>query len=387
MDAMVRRKYDRVAVLAFSLVVATCTADDGPTADGEPDAGAPSADGGLPPGGTAADGDETDEGPVAEVHRVGRFTEDDRFAWPGTSVRARFVGTGISIELEDSGSNRFDVFVDGKEQPVLVPSAGTHTYVLAERLENEEHEVVVTRRTESLFGVSAFHGFSGAEIVPSPGKARLVEFVGDSITAGFGVLSDNPDCGLDPVTEAETHAWGALAAAELDADHVAIAHSGKGIYKNGGGDSTNTMRDLYERILADDPSSAWGYDYAPDVVVVALGTNDFGQGDPGDGFIDAYVGFLEKLRERYPDSWLLVAESPMLSDAEPAGQMRRTVARAYFEDVVDARKSAGDTRVALVEIAEQLESDGYGCSFHPNEVTQRKMADALVARIRELVGW
>lgn len=381
---MLRQRAGWAALFAFLFVVATCTGDDG-TMQG--DNGLPEGDAGAPALPPAVDGDGAQEGPVAEVHRIGRFTEDDRFAWPGTSLRARFVGTGISIELEDSGSNRFDVFVDGVPQPVLAPRAGRGTYVLAAGLEEGEHEVVVTRRTESLFGVTKFHGFENAEIVPSAGRARLIEFVGDSITAGFGVLSETPDCGLDPETEAETHAFGAYAAAALDADHVAIAHSGKGVYKNGGGDTTNTMPDLYGRVLADDASSEWDYDYAPDLVVVALGTNDFASGDPGEGFVDAYVAFLARLRELHPDAWLLVAESPMLSDVEPAGEMRRTIARGYYEDVVEQRRSAGDSRVALVEIPEQLSSDGYGCSMHPSETTHRKMADALVERVRELVGW
>ncbi len=373
-------------LLVFLLAYAACASDDGPVqteVDG-PDGGTPPVDAPGADAGTDGDGEEA---PVREVHRAGRFDDEGRFAWPGTSVRARFEGSSIAIELADSGTNRFEVVVDGEPEDVLSPSAGEGTYVLADGLGAGEHEVVVTRRTESLFGVSTFRGFSGATLVPSPGRTRFIELVGDSITAGFGALGASEACGLDPVTEAETAAWGALAAEALDADHVAIAYSGKGVYRNGGGDTAETMPVLYERILADDPSSAWPEDYDPDVVVVALGTNDFSLGDPGDAFVDAYVAFAASLRARHPDAWILVAESPMLSDVVPAGEMRRTKARAYLEAVVAEREDAGDTRIALVEIAEQLESDGYGCSMHPSAATHAKMADALEERIRELTGW
>jgi len=36
---------------------------------------------------------------------------------------------------------------------------------------------------------------------------------------------------------------------------------------------------------------------------------------------------------------------------------------------------------------EQLDADGYGCDYHPNEVTAHKMADAVAAAIRPLTGW
>jgi hypothetical protein len=55
--------------------------------------------------------------------------------------------------------------------------------------------------------------------------------------------------------------------------------------------------------------------------------------------------------------------------------------------VVARRREAGDARIATMDVAEQLASDGYGCDYHPNEITARKMADVAVAKIREVTGW
>jgi len=325
--------------------------------------------------------------PAAEIHYLGRFTDEHRFAWSGSAIRTRFAGTTLSVTLDDSGQNQFDVLVDGVAGPVLRPTAGTGTYLLADGVADAEHDLVIARRTEAFFGVTTFGGFAGAPLVATPGPSRSIEFVGDSITCGYGVLGDAATCPFSADTEDESRAWGALAAADLGAAHSAIAYSGIGVYRDYGGSTVEQMPARYTRTLAEDATSVWSFARAPDVVVIDLGTNDFAGGDPGQPFVDAYVDFAAAIRGHYADAWILIAHSPMLSDTYPEGAMHRTLARQHLEAVIAARQAAGDARIAYVDVAEQLAGDGYGCDYHPNQVTARKMADVLVARIRELAGW
>src|SRR5687767_14588279 len=109
------------------------------------------------------------------------------------------------------------------------------------------------------------------------------------------------------------------------------------------------MPDLFTRVFADDPRSTWGFAYTPDVVVINLGTNDFSVGDPGQPFVDAYLGLVADVRARYPEAWILVAESPMIDGAD------RFAVRGHFDEVV----AGSGERVALVEIAPQLATDGF----------------------------
>jgi lysophospholipase L1-like esterase len=323
--------------------------------------------------------------PIVEpVHLIGRFDAEQRFAWPGTQIATRFAGTSIDLELSDTGaSDYFDITLDGTTT-VLQTMAGPHVYPLATGLAEGEHDLVVTRRTEAFWGTSTFHGFPGATLVPTPRPARLIELIGDSITCGYGVLGIGPTCPFAADTEAETHAWGTYAAAALEAGHVSIAYSGIGMARNGDGSTTETMPARYLRTLADDPSTAWGFTYTPDVIVIDLGTNDFATGDPGTAFRDAYVAFVRDLRARFPSAWIVLATSPMLGDGFPQGEMHRTLARAHLDAIA---ATLADARVQVVEIAEQLAADGYGCDYHPSELTDRKMAEALVAAIRPLTGW
>jgi lysophospholipase L1-like esterase len=330
---------------------------------------------------------DAEVGPVETVHLVGRFDTSDpdgpRFAWPGTTIATRFSGTEIAIALDDGGSNQFEVWIDGAPGQVLTPSAGPGTYTLASGLAAGEHDVRVARRTESFFGVTQFLGFPGATLVDTAGQARMIEMIGDSITCGYGVLGDSATCGFSAATESELHAWGGLTAAALDAGHVAIAYSGKGVYRDREGTTTDQLPALFERIFADDPASAWDFAYTPDVVVVNLGTNDFAEGDPGQAFVDAYVGFVGAIRGRYPQAWIIVAMSPMLSDGFPQGQMQRTIGRGHLEDVVAA---ADDARVVFLDLEEQVFEE-LGCDYHPGALTHEAMAAALTARIRSLTGW
>lgn len=331
--------------------------------------------------------DAPSDGPppiLEQVHRIGRFDAMDRFQWPGTEVRTRFAGTEISIELSETGPNYFEVTLDGAKLTPLHTQSGRHTYPLASGLADGEHDLRVARRTEGFFGVTTFHGFPSATLVETPRPARFIELIGDSITCGYGVLGTAATCDFSADTEAETLAWATLAADALDAAHASIAYSGLGMYRNNGGDMTNTIPMRYDRALVESATPAWDWSYTPDVIVINLGTNDFAQGDPGMPYVTAYVAFVEMLVTRFPSAKILMATSPMLGDGFPAGQMHRTKARAYLDM---AAAMIADPDVSVVEIAEQRASDGYGCDYHPNVTTQQIMATAITADIRRVTGW
>jgi hypothetical protein len=56
-----------------------------------------------------------------------------------------------------------------------------------------------------------------------------VLFIGDSITAGYGVLCNVSEAPFTAETESAYHTYAAVAARALDADAHVIAYSGKGV--------------------------------------------------------------------------------------------------------------------------------------------------------------
>ncbi|MDP9037101.1 MAG: GDSL-type esterase/lipase family protein [Myxococcota bacterium] len=335
-----------------------------------------------------------DTGSAALAHLIGRSDTRDaagpRFSWPGTAIAAHFVGTGIAVQLADSGSNYFSVVIDGAAPTALATSSGTRNYALASGLPPGEHSIVLTKRTESYVGVVQYLGLTvtGGSLVPfAEPLTRWIEYVGDSITCGYGVLGTSAMCPFTPATEDETATYAALSAAQLHAMRTIIAYSGIGVLRDSAGSTVDQMPVRFGRALADDPSSAWSFrtptPLGPDVVVVNLGTNDFNAShpDPGPSFQQAYMAFLQQLRRRYARAILVGTLSPMLAGAV------RTRAGAAIQAAVTQLAGAGDSRVVYFEFDQQSPSEGYGCDYHPNLTTQALMSARLVPFLRTLTGW
>jgi lysophospholipase L1-like esterase len=338
-----------------------------------------------------AGADTTIDADVAAWHIVGRTdTRDPRgpkLGYSGTEIRARFAGTGLALVVRQERLGHFDVWLDGARASGMTVPSGEAVHEVVSGLPFGAHDVVLVKRTETFVGVTqllAVVPTDGGTLVPTPAPSRRrIEVIGDSITCGFGVLGSDASCAFSPETEAEPLAWGALAARELGALHTSIAVSGIGVYRNYDGDTAGTMPEVYDRAIADDPSSAWDHSFVPEVIVVNLGTNDFagGKGDPGPAFRDAYEIFLAHLRALHAEASIVVASSPMLSGTN------RLLARDYIDQAIVGRHEAGDRKITLLDLGEQDPADGLGCGYHPSVATQAKMAAKLVNHLRITLGW
>ncbi len=340
-------------------------------------------DGAGPSDATAGDGGIDAPPPIIEdLHFYGRWDAMHAAGWPGATIVARFSGTELRATFRESGDDWLEITVDGARGTPLHLANGMQTSTLVTGLAAGEHDIEIVKRTESFVGTTRFDGFVGATLVPTARATKLVEFIGDSITAGYGALGQNP-CGFSNATEAESRAWGGLAAHDLGAAHLAIAYSGIGMYRNCcGGTSTpnlDTMPVKYGRLFADQPGSTWDYAAVPDVVVIGLGTNDFNGGDPGTGYEDAYQRFItDVIRVHAPGAPILLATSSMMSGSG------RTQMRARLDAIA---AHFADPTITVIDIAEQQLADGIGCDYHPSEATQRKMATQVVPAIRAAAGW
>ncbi|MFF6804887.1 GDSL-type esterase/lipase family protein [Streptomyces sp. NPDC012616] len=226
-------------------------------------------------------------------------------------------------------------------------SAGTHTLRVSYRS-----------------GDTVFQGLvldPGARTVAPNTPSRLVEFVGDSITAG--ALTDR--LALD------SYAW--KAGEQLGARHTQIARSGYCLVAQSGctGLSTQFFR------TAGTGGQNWDFSrYRADAVVINLGTNDIGHGVTGPAFRSAYTKFLADLRATYPNAQLFAVQ---------------TLRKRYVTETraaVSARTNAGDSRVHYVDTTGWLTDgtdyeDGNG---HPNEAGHTKFANRLTPVIAARLG-
>jgi lysophospholipase L1-like esterase len=343
--------------------------------------GSAQADGGIVPGG---------------VRWVGRVDGTDpnavKFAWSGTGFVAVVSGAKISALLETEGTSSafFQPVIDGVVGARFqVMSGSQQTVVLGSGLSATDHTVELYRESEGMYGDSVFAGFADGTLKGAPpSSGRLIEVVGDSISAGYGNLGmevhppwDNT-CTFSLDTESAYEAYGSMIGRALNAEVSIIARSGWGMYRDNGGSTSGVLSSVYGNTLGTQSTPQWDFKRQADAVVIDLGTNDVGepdggQGDPGTPYEDAYVAFLHTLRSHYANAWVFLTIGPMTSDPLLSDL------RAHIANVVI---QVGDAKVTAVDLATQ-DSTMTGCDYHPNVAEDTVMAGVLTTAIKAKLGW
>ncbi|HXT20892.1 MAG TPA: SGNH/GDSL hydrolase family protein, partial [Thermoanaerobaculia bacterium] len=323
------------------------------------------------------------------------------FAFPGVSVRVRFEGSALDLRLSDSGTgtatttNYYDVSIDGGAPTRLAAAPGEHTYALARGLAEGEHSAEIVKRSESNrnTGRGQLLGFrlrAGARLLPVRAKALRLELVGDSITCGYGneLSTTTPERSHFTTLNSNANAaYGALAARLLDAEYVAVAVSGRGVYRNWADEPGELAAAFYEDTLPDDAAAPpWDFTrYVPHVVVVNVGTNDFSPPGPDHVlFRTAYARLLRQIRGHYPDALLLAVVGPTLTDSYPPGVQAWTTMQSDVSAVVADLAAHGDAKVHYLALTPQ--QPPYGEDWHPTVATHEQMAREVATEIRRLLA-
>ncbi len=331
-------------------------------------------------------------GAMAAIRWVGRTDASNptavKFAWSGAGLVATVNGTKISVRLQTEGATTsafFQPIIDGAAGARFQVAAGAaQTVTLGSGLTPGDHTVELYRESEGMYGDSIFSGFVDGTVKgapPAPG--RLIEIVGDSISAGYGNLGTEihppwtNTCSFSLDTESAYQAYGSMVARSLNAEVSIVARSGWGMYRDATGNTAGVLSSVYENALGTQSTSKWDFKRQADAVVINLGTNDSGPGDPGQPYEDAYVAFLRLVRGHYPNAWIFVTLGPMTADP------LLTQMRTHLSNVA---VRAADPKVSLVEIDVQ-DATTTGCDYHPNVAEDGVMARALVAALKSKLGW
>jgi hypothetical protein len=349
-----------------------------------------SATGGAPTGGVA---------PViaAGVRWFGRVDVSDpnaiKFAWTGSGFVGTFSGPSVSVKLQTVGGGEiyFQPVVDGTPGTRFGVGNAVETVEIATGLAAGDHVVELYRETEGKgFGYSVFSGFAaGAPAAPPAFSGRLIEVIGDSISAGFGNLGSeqHPNYGNDPnggcpfTTETESGylAYSHVAARAVDADASVLAGSGWGIYSDNGGNTDNVMPKLFSNTVGEQAMPVWSFAAKPQAVVINLGTNDGSANNlTAEKYKPAYTAFVTTIREKYPDALILCALGSMLSGTN------RDNAEQYLNEIVD---ELGDDKVKFLDLGTQDVLQGTGCAWHPNVAEDARMAGLLEAELKASLDW
>ncbi|MBK8881991.1 MAG: hypothetical protein IPN67_06255 [Bacteroidales bacterium] len=235
---------------------------------------------------------------------TGRFDLTDKsspvFMYSGCLIRTVFSGTSVEVILkDDSLRNMFNVIIDDSLS-VLTTNKPDGIYLLAANLDNRKHTLEISRRTEWHAGNTTFKGFNvdkGKRLYKPAGKTRIIEFIGDSYTCGYGNEGKSREEHFRYETENNWLTYGSLTSRGLNAEYLTVCRSGIGMWQGYGGDTTFTMPKLYNQVIINGTSS-WDFTrYQPDVVVIDLGGNDLSAALDSVLFVNTYIDFLRRIRK------------------------------------------------------------------------------------------
>ncbi|CAL4868571.1 Acetylxylan esterase / glucomannan deacetylase [Asticcacaulis sp. MM231] len=302
--------------------------------------------------------------------------------WPGTYYETTFTGPEVYFALSDN-ANILSVSVDDVLLGKL-SKPGSRIYRVS-GLSNAPHRIRIERNTETQNEKGGFHGFDlpnfkpGAVMPPQPPllpRTRQIEFIGNSYTVGYGNTAGKRQCTKDELwaTTDTQQAFGPLTAKHYNADYQINAFSGRGIVRNYDGFIGDTLPALYPYALYDGKTEYHDPLWQPQLIVIALGTNDFStpvhagekwktEAELIADYEATYVNFVKSLRTKNPDAAVL------LISYDPATTPQITTVR-------DRLKAQGDAKVDFLEITGFTKN---ACDYHPDTDDDRKISQTLIA--------
>ncbi len=326
-------------------------------------------------------------GSSLSVCAVGRYLDAPdgtrSFDWSGTTLMLSFTGKTLSLRCSDTGRDCFNLWLD-KERTAypdrVVEFKGDTVIVLFSAKKKGTHTLIFQKRTEGEQGKVTLHSFETDghfEKAPQP-RPRLIEFIGDSYTCGYGTEAPNRDEPFKAETENPSLTYADILGRFFDAEAIHISHSGRGVVRNYGGFQSETMPELYKRTFDGTAEPLWEKGYTPDVVVIYLGTNDFSEGiHPAlSWWCDGYATLLAQVRSNYGE------KVPIVCVASPCDERMDD----YVEEAVRRSGVENTVYVAIDPLCYNYDSD-LGASWHPNYSGQRKVASVIAPYIATVTGW
>lgn len=341
------------------------------------------------------------------VKLIGRTGEAEGIRWLALSASGvEFTFTGTSAAFTIVGDNmitnaekqpRYAVYINGEQtMDNLVDSAeATVTVFTADEAQETTVKLLkLSEAQESTMGIKDISITSVGEAKPTAEKELKIEFIGDSITCGYGVDDEDRDHHFKCSTEDATKAYAFKTAQALDADYSLVSYSGNGIisgYTNDGKKvESQQVPPVYTKF-----AKSWGnyngifnvsdldWDFSkfqPDFVVINLGTNDasYTKGDKEKvlEYADAYAEFLKVVREKNPNAHIICSLGVIGADLMVGV---KKAAEKYTEET-------GDTNISTFQFKTQDgNANGYAADWHPTAKTHDIAAAELTEYIKSLM--
>ncbi len=285
--------------------------------------------------------------------------------WPGAYFTTTFTGTTAKIKLAHSAN--IYVLIDNGKDTFYANAIGT-VNLTSTPLAAGNHSLRVAAYSEH--DDIAFQGLvldTGAKTVATPISSQLIEFVGDSITAGA----------TDTKHALSDYAW--LIGENLGVKHTQIAQGGICLTDHvqcGSPNAIGMSRAYFNSQTVYFPNSpSWDFSrYRPRIIVINLGTNDAGYHVSAATFESAYITFLQNIHAKLPNTHIIVLRT-----------FRGTMAAPTLA-AVKAANAAGDNDVRYIDTTGWITSADLNSGPHPSDAGHVKIANKLGPILAPILG-
>ena len=343
------------------------------------------------------------------VKYLGRTYFSDNILWlalSGSGIEFTFQGRylelylqgddNVSVQTTDDKA-RVAVFINDIRVADEMITKEETSLVLIDNPFAASYHVRVIKLSEapmSIVGISRLAADTEAVFTPTEEAAHKIEFIGDSITCGYGIDDSNLEHAFSTATEDVTKAYAYLTAQALHADYSMVSYSGHGIisgYTETDEPKTSELVPPFYPLIGFSrgtykgnaiTNQSWDFSaFCPDLIVLNLGTNDDSYCQDiksrQEEFALQYTAFLKELRTVNPHAVILCTYGIMNDRLH-----------SYIEKAIaDYKKQSGDNRIYQLHFTLQTEADGYVVNFHPSIKTHHMAAWTLVQKIKEIMNW
>ncbi len=291
------------------------------------------------------------------------------FDWSSSGIEFNATYTGfVSVSGKTSGNNvQFRVYVNDKETGVVSFSSAyamkklpgtkadkeTTAHIRLVRIEYVK-DGLATLKTVELAG----------EIHEWQEQRKFIEFIGDSITCGYGSVSND-----SKKDGSRTFAY--FTACELDVDYSMVAISGIGVNKSTEQHSGNTIGDFYKyNTWYRNKKELYKPERKADLVVVNLNTNDNNRGATESAYKADLKALISDIRAIHGEDVNIVWIIGQMTKAD-------TPVNGWLEDVFE--ELGGESNGLYIMETTRNTAGGGG---HPNYVSHKVTAGHLVEMIK-----
>lgn len=317
-------------------------------------------------------------------------------SYSGSGIEFACKGEYVTIKLIDDSQGRYlnnhkaryAIYKDGiiVEDNILTESERLCTVTLDGY--GRESVIKILKLSEaqySAMGIGEISVYGKERIKPTEEKELKIEFIGDSITCGYGIDEENSNGYFTTATENFTKTYAYITAENLSADYSAVCFSGYGVYSGyttGAINAEDVVPLYYDKAcyLYGGREILWDFTKSQtDIVVINLGTNDASYCAKSvsgrQEFTRRYTDFIRQVRYCNPNAYILCV----------LGDMNNSLYFCIESAVDDYVNSSFDFRVSAMTLEYKMGENDIVINGHPGYMSNLYAATELTAKIRELI--